>query len=121
MALHAAPGTGWLNLLDKVPASVRHALILLIGAGLSWVSANLPDWHLQQPYPNLIGAAVAMLLLIVTPLTSQYGVGKAANDKAQAKADLEAAEKLVLQAAQEAAAKQLGVPTGVDIPPAPAG
>jgi hypothetical protein len=117
MADHAAPGTGWLNLLDKVPPAVRHALILLIGAGLSYASAHLPDLHLQQPYPNLLGGALAMLLLIVTPLTSQYGVGKKVDDAAQAQADLDAAVQLVLGAAKDAAAAKLGAPTDVAVQP----
>lgn len=60
-------------MLDKVSPQVRHALILLISAGLTWAASKIDaidsDW---RPFAS---AALTIITLTWTPLTRQYGVG----------------------------------------------
>ena len=65
-----------LGLLDKLPPVVRHAALL----GMSWVVANgansVAHLHLSQSQSTAAGAGLSLALMIFTPLTRQYGVGK---------------------------------------------
>jgi hypothetical protein len=63
-------------MLDKIPAEVRHILIMLIAALLGWASDNVLNLGLSPLLASLAGVVVGTLLLYVTPLTRQYGVGK---------------------------------------------
>ena len=62
-------------MLDKLPASVRHFVIL----GMGWVVSNGANWvtglHLDPAQASAAGVGVSALVLIFTPLTKQYGVG----------------------------------------------
>lgn len=60
-------------MLDRLSPQWRHALILLIGAVLTYASQELPN--VPADWRPLIGAAVGIGTLIFTPLTRQYGVG----------------------------------------------
>lgn len=60
-------------MLDKLSPAVRHALILLLGATLTWASSKVPG--LPDDVRPFASALVAIGTLIVTPLTRQYGVG----------------------------------------------
>lgn len=66
-------------MLDKIPAVYRHAIILFLGATLTYVADQINAVPAQwRPFA---AAAVAIATLVVTPLTKQYGVGAAnAND-----------------------------------------
>lgn len=63
-------------MLDKIPAEVRHILIMLIAALLGWASDNVLNLGLSPLLASLAGVVVGTLLLYITPLTRQYGVGK---------------------------------------------
>ena len=66
-------------MLDKIPAMYRHAIILLLGATLTYVADQVNA--VPAPYRPFAAAAVAIATLVVTPLTKQYGTGSAnAND-----------------------------------------
>lgn len=60
-------------MLDTLSPQVRHALIVLIGAVLTWAASKVDaigaDW---RPFAS---AAVTIATLVWTPLTRQYGVG----------------------------------------------
>lgn len=60
-------------MFDRVPAVYRHALILLLGAVLTYAADNVQIIPAQ--YRPLVAALVGIGTLIVTPLTRQYGVG----------------------------------------------
>lgn len=71
-------------MLDKIPASARHALIVLLAAVLTTVGqvfsnhqSTGADLTLSDVLWGLGAAVVTQLLLWVTPLTQQYGVGAA--------------------------------------------
>ena len=63
-------------MLDKLPASVRHLVILAMG----WVISNGANWvtglHLSPLEAGAAGVVVSFLILIFTPITQQYGVAK---------------------------------------------
>jgi len=64
----------------KVPPIVRDLLVLLGGAVITWAAQDampiLGPWLAQHPpLGPLLGALIAQILLVLTPLTSEYGVG----------------------------------------------
>ena len=63
-------------MLDKLPASVRHLVILAMG----WVISNGANWvtglHLSPVEASGAGVLVSFLVLVFTPITKQYGVAK---------------------------------------------
>ena len=63
-------------MLDRLPAPLRHLIIALISALLAWASTDLiPVLGKQGGTAALIGALMTEVLLVVTPLVRQYGVG----------------------------------------------
>lgn len=63
-------------MLDKLPASARHLLFLLLPVLLAWASSDLlPVLEGRFPQWGIIWAAVTQGLLWATPLTRQYGAG----------------------------------------------
>lgn len=60
-------------MLDRLSPVARHAVILLLGATLTWASSKIPG--LPNDVRPFASALVAIGTLIVTPLTRQYGVG----------------------------------------------
>ena len=64
------------NMLDKLPAQVRHALIALAGSLLAWAVEAQKSWHLSAPVAAVVGTAITVAGLYLTPLTKQYGVSK---------------------------------------------
>ena len=62
--------------LDKLPADVRHQILMLAASLLGWATTSIPALHL----PGLVGAVAGPLLtqatLYLTTLTRQYGRGK---------------------------------------------
>lgn len=67
-------------MLDKIPAEARHILIMLLAAILGWASDNILNLGLPPLVASLAGVVVGTLVLWVTPLTRQYGIGKDTND-----------------------------------------
>ena len=60
-------------MLDRLSPQVRHALILLGGAVLTWASAKVDVISADvRPFAS---AALAIVTLAWTPITRQYGVG----------------------------------------------
>lgn len=59
---------------DKLPPAVRHALLLTAGALLTWVGTLIPT--LPSPLPEVGLPLLGMVVLYVTKLTKQYGIGK---------------------------------------------
>ena len=70
-----------MNMLDKLPPQVRHAVIALIGSLLTWVVSAKDTWHLSAPANLLVGTIITSAALILTPLTNQYGITATDSDK----------------------------------------
>jgi hypothetical protein len=65
--------SGW---LDKLSPALRHALIGLLAAVLTYATANYTSWGLPAAAYPIIGALLTIAGLWLTPfLTTQYGVG----------------------------------------------
>lgn len=60
-------------MLDKVPAPLRHALIVSAGILLSYATSQVTS--LPAPLPELAGVVLAMAAMYLTKLTKQYGIG----------------------------------------------
>jgi len=60
--------------LDKLPAPVRHMLIMSAGILLAWASTQIT--FLPAPLPELLGLVLGMSTLYLTKITKQYGLGK---------------------------------------------
>lgn len=60
-------------MLDKLSPQVRHAVILLVGAMLTWASSKVNV--IPADFRPFASAALAIVTLTWTPLTHQYGVG----------------------------------------------
>ena len=67
-----------LSILDKLPAPVRHTIIMLLGDILTTASIIQTGGSvsLSDFLHGLLGIAATQLVLFITPLTHQYGVGK---------------------------------------------
>ena len=76
MSIPGSASVKKLGLLDKLPPVVRHAVIL----GMGWVISNgantVAHLHLSQSEATAAGAGLSLALLIFTPITKQYGLGK---------------------------------------------
>lgn len=59
--------------LDKLPADIRHGLILASGGVLAWLGTVVTN--LPQPLPEVGAVFLSILALRYTGLTKQYGVG----------------------------------------------
>lgn len=64
-----------MGILDRIPAPVRHALIGLAAAFISYAAANYTTWGIAPAVYPVLGALITVLGLWITPLTVQYGVG----------------------------------------------
>ena len=67
-------------MLDKIPAETRHIVIMLLAAVLGWASDNVLNLGLNPLVASLAGVVIGTLVLWVTPLTRQYGIGKSDAD-----------------------------------------
>lgn len=72
-------------LLDRLPAQVRHLVLIFLGAFIAPLALKIQDgvnpltWNLstlKEAVAAAITALVGGVILYVTPLTKQYGVGK---------------------------------------------
>ena len=63
-------------MLEKLSPQLRHALIALLGSAFTIAVTYVHTLHLSKPVEALIGAAVASLTLIISPLTNQYGISE---------------------------------------------
>lgn len=62
-------------MLDKLPAPVRHAALVLLAALLTWLGESVPALDLPPVAATVLGSVVALALAWLTPLVRQYGVG----------------------------------------------
>jgi hypothetical protein len=63
-------------MLDHLPAWARHLLIALISALLAWAASDLvPILTDRGGLAAVAGAVLTSILLVLTPLVRQYGVG----------------------------------------------
>lgn len=65
-------------MLDKLSPQWRHAIILLVGAVLTYVTELVPQ--IPADVRPVAAALVAIATLAWTPLTKQYGVGVETSD-----------------------------------------
>jgi hypothetical protein len=61
-------------MLDRLPPVWRHLLIALVPALLAWAATDLIP-SLPPGAAAVLAPLVSVLVLIVTPLTRQYGAG----------------------------------------------
>ena len=89
-------------MLDRLSPALRHFLIGLLAAALTVVvplltdhQSQIRDWivgdlHLPLAAAPLVGAALAQLILFLTSLTRQYGVGSTPVDAPVDRNDVDA-------------------------------
>lgn len=63
---------GW---MDRLPPAVRHGLIGLLAALIAYATNEYVNWGLNPALYPVVGAALGVAVLWVTPLCKQYGVG----------------------------------------------
>ena len=63
-------------MLEKVSPQLRHALIALLGSAFTIAVTYIHTLHLSKPVEALVGGLVASLVLVITPLTNQYGIAE---------------------------------------------
>jgi hypothetical protein len=63
-------------MLEKLSPQLRHALIALLGAAFTIAVTYVHTLHFSKPVEALVGAAVASLALVLSPLTNQYGIAE---------------------------------------------
>ncbi len=63
-------------MLDKLPSYVRHLLIALAGALLTWGTESVKSVHLSPAIASLVGSVLTVAALVITPLTKQYGIAE---------------------------------------------
>lgn len=63
-------------MLDRLPPQLRHLLLMLLAALLTWASTDLVPWlSSHDGWGPIAGTVAAGILAWVLPLTRQYGVG----------------------------------------------
>jgi hypothetical protein len=63
-------------MLDNLPAQLRHLILLAFPIVMGWASSEaLPALQDKFPSAAVAWSLVSALLLALTPLTRQYGVG----------------------------------------------
>ena len=63
-------------MLDKLSPQLRHALIALLGSVFTIAVTYVHSLHFSKPVEALIGAVVASLTLVISPLTNEYGINE---------------------------------------------
>jgi hypothetical protein len=63
-------------MLERLSPQLRHALIALLGSAFTIGVGYIHSLHFSAPVQALVGSAVAALALVLTPLTSQYGIAE---------------------------------------------
>ena len=63
-------------MLDKLSPQFRHALIALLGSVFTIAVTYVHSLHFSKPVEALIGAVVASLTLVISPLTNEYGINE---------------------------------------------
>jgi hypothetical protein len=61
-------------MLEKLSPQLRHALIALLGAAFAEGVKYVHSLHLAPAVQAIVGAVIASLTLVITPLTNQYGI-----------------------------------------------
>ena len=67
-------------MLDKLSPQLRHAIVALLGSVFTIAITYVHSIHLSKPVEALVGSAIAALTLVITPLTSQYGITELNSD-----------------------------------------
>lgn len=67
-------------MLEKLSPQLRHALIALLGSAFTIAVTYVHTLHLSKPVEALVGGLVASLVLVITPLTNQYGIAELGTD-----------------------------------------
>jgi hypothetical protein len=62
--------------IDALPAWLRHLGLVLFAAILGWLATDFVPM-LGPPWGNVLAALVTVALAWVTPVTRQYGLGRA--------------------------------------------
>lgn len=60
---------------DRLPPAVRHALVGLLAAVIAYATNEYMHWGLDPALYPIIGAALGVAVLWITPLSRQYGIG----------------------------------------------
>lgn len=60
-------------MIAKIPAPIRHLILVLIAAGLTGLAELLPSLDISPGLLPFVTAAIALLLAWVTPLVQSYG------------------------------------------------
>jgi Na+/H+ antiporter NhaC len=63
-------------MLEKLSPQLRHAVVALLGSALTLGVGYIHSLHFSAPVQALVGSVVAAIVLVVTPLTNQYGVAE---------------------------------------------
>jgi len=63
-------------MLEKLSPQARHAIIALLGSATTLGVGYIHSFHFSAPIQAFVGSAVAAILLVVSPLTNQYGVAE---------------------------------------------
>ena len=65
-------------MLDKLSASVRHLILLVVPVVLAWVGTDIVPQLKDKPgLAGVVAIALSVAVTWLTPLTRQYGVGAA--------------------------------------------
>jgi uncharacterized membrane protein YeaQ/YmgE (transglycosylase-associated protein family) len=73
-----------LGLIDRVPPILRHLILLVVPALLAWLASDVvPALSGQGGWLAVVAGLLGQLLLVVTPLTRQYGVGQGRHQAVQ--------------------------------------
>lgn len=63
-------------MLDRLSPQLRHLLLMLLAAVLTWASTDLVPWLSgHDGWGPIVGTLTGAVLAYVLPLTRQYGVG----------------------------------------------
>lgn len=62
--------------IARAPAPIRHLILLLLAAGLTYGTEQLPNVTLNPQLKPLLALILAALLAWVTPLIQSYGLGQ---------------------------------------------
>jgi hypothetical protein len=63
-------------MIARLSAPIRHLLLLLLAAGLTFAAEQLPSLDLNAQASSLLTLAIAALLAWLTPLIQSYGLGQ---------------------------------------------
>jgi hypothetical protein len=72
--------------MSRVPAQVRHLILMTAAVILGWLSTDVVPWISDHPSWGVpVAGLVAVILAYVTPLIQSYGVGSAPDAESRAR------------------------------------